>query len=66
MLPLSEYVRMKPDGVEEKDIFVCESRYSTKSRFFKKIKVRAVCAMEYISWVIFTAFLDQTKFLEQN
>lgn len=30
---------MQPEGFIEKDVYVCESRYSTKARAFKKIKV---------------------------
>lgn len=26
-------------GFEEKDIYVCESRYSTRGRYFKRIKI---------------------------
>ena len=33
-----DYFKLKPDGYTDKDIFVCESRYSTKLRAFKKIK----------------------------
>ena len=29
---------MKPEGFLDRDIFVCESRYSVKLRMFKKIK----------------------------
>ncbi|XP_064120960.1 protein polybromo-1-like isoform X5 [Macrobrachium nipponense] len=38
VLPLLDYVKMKPDGVDDKDVYVCESRYNTRNRFFKKIK----------------------------
>ncbi|KAG5885887.1 hypothetical protein JTB14_019148 [Gonioctena quinquepunctata] len=33
------YFIMRPEGYEEKDIFVCESRYSTRNRNFKRIKI---------------------------
>ncbi|XP_074033562.1 protein polybromo isoform X4 [Leptinotarsa decemlineata] len=33
------YFTMRPEGYEEKDIYVCESRYSTRLRSFKKIKI---------------------------
>ncbi|KAK8745940.1 hypothetical protein OTU49_017190 [Cherax quadricarinatus] len=38
VLPLVDYIKMKPEGVDENDIFVCESRYNSRNRFFKKIK----------------------------
>ncbi|XP_042217828.1 protein polybromo-1-like isoform X3 [Homarus americanus] len=38
VLPLVDYIKMKPEGVDEKDLFVCESRYNSRNRFFKKIK----------------------------
>lgn len=34
-----DFYRSKPDGFEEKDIYVCESRYAHKARSFKKMKV---------------------------
>lgn len=33
-----DYFKNKPEGFDDKDIFVCESRYSIKLRQFKKIK----------------------------
>lgn len=33
---------MKPEGFATGDIYVCESRYATRSRMFKKIKLWAV------------------------
>ncbi|XP_023290298.1 protein polybromo-1 isoform X3 [Orussus abietinus] len=39
VLSVKDYFRMQPDGFPEKDVYVCESRYSTKARAFKKIKV---------------------------
>lgn len=39
VLPLVDYVKTAPENVDEKDIFVCESRYNSRNRFFKKIKV---------------------------
>ncbi|XP_034240054.1 protein polybromo-1 isoform X2 [Thrips palmi] len=38
VLSVRDYFKFKPEGFEDKDVFVCESRYSTKSRSFKKIK----------------------------
>lgn len=34
-----DYFKHKPEGFADKDIFVCESRYSMKLRQFKKIKI---------------------------
>nr|XP_034176310.1 LOW QUALITY PROTEIN: protein polybromo-1 [Osmia lignaria] len=39
VLSVKDYFRMQPEGFIEKDVYVCESRYSTKARAFKKIKV---------------------------
>lgn len=39
VLSVKDYFRMVPEGFPEKDVYVCESRYSTKARAFKKIKV---------------------------
>ncbi|XP_046750131.1 protein polybromo-1 isoform X6 [Diprion similis] len=39
VLSVKDYFRMRPEGFPEKDVYVCESRYSTKARAFKKIKV---------------------------
>lgn len=33
---------MKPEGFATEDIYVCESRYTTRSRMFKKIKLWAI------------------------
>ncbi|XP_064212434.1 protein polybromo-1 isoform X5 [Tribolium castaneum] len=39
VLSTKQYFTMKPEGYDEKDVYVCESRYSTRSRSFKKIKI---------------------------
>lgn len=39
VLHIKDYIKMEPEGYAEKDVYVCESRYSTKARAFKKIKV---------------------------
>lgn len=39
VMNIKQYFTMKPEGYDEKDVYVCESRYSTKARSFKKIKV---------------------------
>lgn len=38
VLSVKDYFRSKPEGFADKDVYVCESRYSTKARAFKKIK----------------------------
>lgn len=35
---VKDYFKYKPKGFEEKDVFVCESKYFTKIKQFKKIK----------------------------
>ncbi|XP_064633737.1 protein polybromo-1-like isoform X4 [Lineus longissimus] len=39
IMSVKDYYKMKPEGFEAKDVFVCESRYSIKQKAFKKIKV---------------------------
>ncbi|XP_063981856.1 protein polybromo-1 isoform X1 [Diachasmimorpha longicaudata] len=39
VLSVKDYFRMQPEGYLEKDVYVCESRYSTRARSFKKIKI---------------------------
>nr|CAD7452818.1 unnamed protein product [Timema tahoe] len=39
VLHVKDYVCSKPEGFLEKDVYVCESRYSSRARAFKKIKV---------------------------
>lgn len=38
VLSVKDYFRSKAEGFDEKDTYVCESRYSSKARAFKKIK----------------------------
>lgn len=38
LLTVKDYFRYKPEGFDDKDVYVCESRYSCKARSFKKIK----------------------------
>ena len=38
VLNVKDYFRFLPEGFLEKDVYVCESRYSTRVRAFKKIK----------------------------
>ncbi len=36
---LQEYFKIQPDSFRPEDVFVCESRYSAKTKSFKKIKM---------------------------
>merc|ERR1719350_2280228 len=38
VMPVKDYFRQKPQGLEEKDIFVCEWKYTSKQRNWKKMK----------------------------
>ncbi|XP_071136797.1 protein polybromo-1-like isoform X10 [Mytilus edulis] len=39
VMHVKEYFKMKPEGFSDKDVYVCESRYSSRLRGFKKIKI---------------------------
>ncbi|XP_077514509.1 protein polybromo isoform X29 [Amblyomma americanum] len=39
VMPVKDYFKSKPEGFDDKDIYVCESRYSAKAKAFKKIKI---------------------------
>ncbi|KAL4708480.1 hypothetical protein ACJJTC_014088 [Scirpophaga incertulas] len=39
VMNVKEYFKFKPQAYADKDVYVCESRYNTKNRWFKKIKV---------------------------
>ena len=39
VLNVKDYFKVKPAAFADHDVYVCESRYSTKARMFKKIKV---------------------------
>ncbi|XP_059047820.1 protein polybromo-1 isoform X2 [Achroia grisella] len=39
VMNVKEYFKFRPEGYLDKDVYVCESRYNTKNRWFKKIKV---------------------------
>ena len=41
VMPVKDYCKFKPEGFEEKDIFVCEWKYTSKQRNWKKIKPTA-------------------------
>ncbi|XP_051874243.1 protein polybromo-1 isoform X8 [Pristis pectinata] len=36
---VKEYFKIRPEGFRDEDVFVCESRYSAKTKSFKKIKL---------------------------
>ncbi|XP_060691454.1 protein polybromo-1 isoform X5 [Hemiscyllium ocellatum] len=36
---VKEYFKIRPEGFGDEDVFVCESRYSAKTKSFKKIKL---------------------------
>lgn len=38
VMSVKEYFKFRPDGFMDKDIYVCESRYNSRGRSFKKIK----------------------------
>eukprot|EP00088_Acartia_fossae_P025373 TRINITY_DN2619_c0_g1_i1.p1 TRINITY_DN2619_c0_g1~~TRINITY_DN2619_c0_g1_i1.p1 ORF type:complete len:664 (-),score=228.07 TRINITY_DN2619_c0_g1_i1:898-2889(-) len=38
VMPHKDYFKLKPEGFDEKDIYVCEWRYTSKIRNWKKIK----------------------------
>ncbi|KAL1401559.1 hypothetical protein pipiens_020017 [Culex pipiens pipiens] len=38
VMHVKDYFKMRPEGFADKDVFVCESRYSARGRCFKKIK----------------------------
>uniref|UniRef100_A0A672IS18 Protein polybromo-1 n=1 Tax=Salarias fasciatus TaxID=181472 RepID=A0A672IS18_SALFA len=39
---VKEYFKLHPEGFRSEDVYVCESRYSAKSKSFKKIKLWAM------------------------
>ncbi|CAG4978753.1 unnamed protein product [Colias eurytheme] len=39
VMNVKEYFKFRPEGYADKDVYVCESRYNSKNRWFKKIKV---------------------------
>lgn len=39
VMSVKEYFKSKPQGIPESELFVCESRYSSRLRVFKKIKI---------------------------
>ncbi|XP_017463776.1 PREDICTED: protein polybromo-1-like, partial [Rhagoletis zephyria] len=39
IMHIKDYIKMRPEGFADKDVFVCESRYNIRGRCFKKFKV---------------------------
>ncbi|XP_063070852.1 polybromo 1, like isoform X3 [Engraulis encrasicolus] len=39
VVPVKDYFKLQPEGFRPEDVFVCESRYNTKTKSFKKIKM---------------------------
>lgn len=39
LIILQEYFKLCPDSFRDEDVYVCESRYSAKTKSFKKIKL---------------------------
>lgn len=39
---LQDYFKMQPEGFRAEDVYVCESRYTARNKFFKKIKIWAM------------------------
>ncbi|KAH8243896.1 hypothetical protein KR032_011238 [Drosophila birchii] len=38
VMHIRDYIKMRPERLPEKDVFVCESRYNIQGRWFKKLK----------------------------
>uniref|UniRef100_A0A1B0G2F8 Polybromo-1 n=1 Tax=Glossina morsitans morsitans TaxID=37546 RepID=A0A1B0G2F8_GLOMM len=38
IMHIKDYIKLKPENFDEKDVFVCESRYNVRARSFKKFK----------------------------
>nr|XP_034305706.1 protein polybromo-1 isoform X10 [Crassostrea gigas] len=45
---VKDYFKSKPEGFEDKDVYVCESRYSNRHKSFKKIKVWQIPGREQV------------------
>ncbi|XP_011198605.2 protein polybromo-1 [Bactrocera dorsalis] len=39
IMHIKDYIKMRPEGYADKDVFVCESRYNGRARCFKKFKI---------------------------
>ncbi|XP_074645019.1 protein polybromo-1-like isoform X2 [Tubulanus polymorphus] len=52
VMSVKDYFKMKPENFNDADVFVCESRYSTKLKSFKKIKNWSIAKNENISLLL--------------
>lgn len=50
VMPVRDYFKSKPEGFDDKDVYVCESRYSAKAKAFKKIKVCGIRLVWATAW----------------
>ncbi|KAM7006553.1 polybromo 1, like isoform 2-T2 [Tautogolabrus adspersus] len=41
---VKDYFKMQPEGYRAEDVYICESRYTARTKFFKKIKIWAMPA----------------------
>nr|XP_043879849.1 protein polybromo-1-like isoform X2 [Solea senegalensis] len=39
---VKDYFKMQPEGFRAEDVYICESRYTARNKFFKKIKLWAM------------------------
>ena len=51
VLSVKDYYKSQPEQIAEKDVYVCEFRYNTKARSFKKIKTWPFQANESITLI---------------
>ncbi|KAK3930738.1 Protein polybromo-1 [Frankliniella fusca] len=58
---VKDYFKFKPEGFEDKDVYVCESRYSTKGRSFKKIKYWPHNSSEHYTFIERDEYLDPKR-----
>ncbi|XP_052781676.1 protein polybromo-1-like isoform X8 [Mya arenaria] len=51
VMPVREYFKLKPEGFADNDVYVCEFRYTARTRSFKKIKMWSVPRNEEVALV---------------
>ncbi|XP_067618528.1 protein polybromo-1 [Eurosta solidaginis] len=39
IMHIKDYIKMRPEGFADKDLFVCESKYNSRARCFNKFKI---------------------------
>ena len=59
---VKDYYKLAPQGFEDKDVWVCESKYLSKNKAFKKMKVRSrpvlyPCVYDVAVYHFFSCFL---------